>query len=489
MKRISLFVISILYYTIALASPSQAASLAPESFASLVSELMPAVVNISTTQKITRPNTFAGAPQLFPEGSPFEEFNELFERFGLLPPGLEGEDKATKNAVSLGSGFIIDKAGYIVTNHHVIAEADEITVKFSNEKTVKAKVVGTDIKTDLALLKVDVNEPLTFVKFGDSEKINAGDWVIAIGNPFGLGSTVTAGIISAKARDINIGGGLVDNYIQTDAAINKGNSGGPMFNMAGEVIGVNTAIISPSMGNVGIGFALPSSLAQKILNQLKETGKVERGWLGVGLQPVDDEIAESLGQKDTKGALIATVAKDSPAEKAGILPGDIVLSFDGHEISSIRKFSRLVAETPIGKTVDIIVLRKGNKKPLKVTVGEIKEKTETEEEPTQEDNNATKPGKEVMGIIVSKLTPELRHKYSIDNSVTGVAITKILRKGDVIKRALHKGDVIVAANQEEVDSPEALESIVKKAKKANKKSILLLIYRAGMNLFIAVPIK
>jgi serine protease Do len=457
-------------------------------FADLVDDLTPMVVNISTTQKAAPMRR--GGMQV-PEMLPFENFNDLFERFGLVPPGGFRDDRPDpRKGMSLGSGFIIDPEGYVATNYHVINEAEEITVRLSDDREFKAKVIGFDPKTDLALLKVEVDQPLPYVNLGNSEEARVGDWVIAIGNPFGLGGTVTAGIISSRSRDINAGG-IVDNFIQTDASINRGSSGGPLFNVKGEVIGINTAIAAPSpeLGNVGIGFATPSTLAKTILEQLRKTGKVQRGWLGVKIQPVDNEIVESLGLKDSKGALVAEVSKDSPAAKIGILPGDIILSFDGKEISNERKLPRIVAETVIGKKIDIILLRKGEQKTITATLAELKDESSDDKDQSAIESTEPAGTKNLFGIVIAKLTPELRDKYGISPEVSGVLVVKVNRKGDGITRGILTGDVIVGVNQESVRDIDQVELLVKKAEKQGRKSVLLHISRNGQLVFLPMPLK
>ena len=330
------------------------AGTAPNSFADLAERLLPTVVNIATTQTVESNR-----------GEEFEEFfKEFFERRGGQPPPQE-----KRRASALGSGFIIDASGYIVTNHHVIADADEITVRLHDDTLLEAELVGSDEKTDLALLKVKSDEPLPATSWGVSEKTRIGDWVVAIGNPFGLGGTVTAGIVSARQRDIN--SGPYDDFIQTDAAINRGNSGGPMFNLDGDVIGVNTAIFSPSGGSIGIGFAIPSDIAKNIVAQLREHGEVRRGWLGVRIQTVTEELAEGLRLDGAYGALVASVTEGGPAEKAGIAGGDVILQFNGRTVPDMRKLPRMVAETPIGREVDVVVWRKGAEIVVKVVLGEL----------------------------------------------------------------------------------------------------------------------
>ena len=467
----------------ALAFPS------PDGFADLVEKLMPAVVNISTTQKApvskVAPQTGEALPK-FPKGSPFEDFNDFFDKFGNQGDGEENQN--SRKAISLGSGFVIDPSGYIVTNNHVIADAEEITVIFSNELQLKAKVIGSDTKTDLALLKVEAKTALPYVKFGNSDKSRVGDWIVAIGNPFGLGGTVTSGIISARARDINAG--PFDDFLQTDAPINKGNSGGPMFNMAGEVIGINTAIYSPSGGSVGIGFATPSALARPVIDQLRQGKKIRRGWLGVKIQSITEDIAESLGRTEDKGALVVEVTKGSPADKAGILTGDIILSFDGKEIAAMRKLPRIVAETPIGKKVQVVFLRNGKQQTVPVVLGELNEKEEAQA--SNEGNGKTeqgKPAKEVLGMNLSPITPELRSTYNITADVKGLVVTGVVRNSEAAQRGMQSGDVISQLNNEALKSVDQFSSIVSQARKDGRKSVLVLLNRAGTTQFITLPVE
>ncbi len=470
----------------------------PDSFADLVEDLMPSVVNISTTQTVKYAQggqhfEFFGNPQL-PEGSPFNDLPELFERFygHRGPNGSNGAPKSERKAVSLGSGFIIDKAGYIVTNNHVIDQADEITVVFSDDSKADATIVGRDPKTDIALLKVNVGHDLPAVKWGDSDEVRVGDWVIAIGNPFGLGGSVSAGIISARARDINAG--PFDDFLQTDAAINRGNSGGPLFDVDGKVIGINTAIFSPSGGNVGIGFSVPIEMAKPVIKQLKETGSVKRGWLGVRIQNVTEEIAESIGMKKPRGALVLEVTKGSPAEDAGMLPSDIIISFDGKEVPVMRKLPRIVADTKVNKTVDVVVIRAGKEKTLKVTVAQLEDDSQEEEEvttvvPSQEDNK-DKYGEiySVAGLEVADLSRDNRKMFKIKGDVEGVIIVGIKPESSADEKGLRVGDVIEAINQESVDDINDFKNVVEAAQAAARKSILLLVNRRGETQFIVVAL-
>ncbi len=450
---------------------------APESFADLAAKLTPAVVNISTSQSITT----AQGPQILPQlppGTPFEDlFRDFFER-------RRKENKTKRKVTSLGSGFIIDPAGYVVTNNHVIADADEITVILNDGREFPAKLIGHDPKTDLALLKIDSKEPLPSVSFGDSDKVRVGDWVLAIGNPFGLGNTVTAGILSARGRDINAG--PYDDFLQTDAPINRGNSGGPLFNMDGEVIGINTAIFSPSGGSVGIGFSVPSTLAKPVIEQLRKYGRTKRGWLGVRIQAVSDDIAEGLGLDEARGALVADITPDSPAAKAGLKTGDVILEFDGKKIQAMRELPRIVANTQIGKTVDVVVLRKGKRKTLKVTIAELEENeaevaSASSKEPAVAEADA-------LGLTLSAITPDLRERFGLSEDVKGVIVTDVQPDGNAAARGVRPGDVIVEVGLEPVRTPKEVLAKVKKAIEAKRKSVLLLLDRGGDQRFVAIEI-
>src|SRR5215472_5409489 len=356
---------------LALALPvtiSPAAARGPDAIADIAESVIDAVVNVSTSQNV---ESKPGAMPQLPPGSPFEEFFDEFFKNRRGQGENPDKDHAPRRVNSLGSGFIIDASGVVVTNNHVIADADEITIILNDGTKLKAEIIGRDLKTDLALLKVKPDKPLKAVQFGDSDRLRLGEWVVAIGNPFSLGGTVTAGIVSARNRDIN--SGPYDNYIQTDAAINRGNSGGPLFNLDGEVIGVNTAIISPSGGSIGIGFAVPSKTAVAVIDQLRQFGETRRGWLGVRIQQVTDESAESLKIKPARGALVAGVDDKGPAKPAGIEPGDVIVNFDGHEIKEMRDLPRVVADTPVGKEVQVIVVRKGKEETKTVTLGRLED--------------------------------------------------------------------------------------------------------------------
>ena len=458
---------------------------APDSFADLVEKLIPAVVNISTTQTVKGQEQPGVEMPQFPPGSPFEEFfKEFFDR--------QQREQRARKVTSLGSGFIVDPAGYVVTNNHVIADADEITVILEDDgnTNLKAKVVGRDSKTDLALLKVEAGHPLPAVKFGDSDKARVGDWVVAIGNPFGLGGTVTAGIVSARARELN--SGPYDDFLQTDAAINKGNSGGPMFNMAGEVIGVNSAIYSPTGGSVGIGFAVPSSLAKPVIDQLRKYGHTRRGWLGVRIQTVTEEIAESMGLQKPMGALVASATAGGPAAEAGIQPGDVIVKFDDKEVTDMRHLPRIVAETEIGKTVPVEIIRKGAHETVSAKVGELQENEQVASVSPKEKKKAAAPSKEQkvagLGLSLAPLGAEVRQQFDIGPEVKGVVVTAIAEGSSAAEKGLKPGDVIVEVNQEEVSSPAQVSGFVEKAQQAGRASVLLLIERDGEIRFEAVRI-
>src|SRR6202166_5176677 len=397
----------------------------PDGIADVAEKVIDAVVNISTSQTVEAKaggGEGRGAMPQLPPGSPFEDFfDDFFKNRRGGPGGSKGGDLTPRKTNSLGSGFIVDNSGIVVTNNHVIADADEINVIMNDGTKVKAELVGVDKKTDLAVLKFKPVKPLVAVKFGDSDKLRLGEWVIAIGNPFSLGGTVTAGIVSARNRDIN--SGPYDSYIQTDAAINRGNSGGPLFNLDGEVIGVNTLIISPSGGSIGIGFAVPSKTVAGVVDQLRQFGELRRGWLGVRIQQVTDEIAESLNIKPPRGALIAGVEDKGPAKPAGIEPSDVVVKFDGKEIKEPKDLSRVVADTAVGKEVDVVVIRKGVEQNLKVTLGRLDDGDKAAPAAAKTQEPAEKPvTQKALGLDLATLSKDLRTRYKIKDSVKGVLI-------------------------------------------------------------------
>ena len=452
----------------------------PQSVADLAEKLQGAVVNISTTQTL-KGSQGIPLPEV-PKGSPFEDFFEDFFNRQQRPD-------RPRRVNSLGSGFVIDASGLIVTNNHVIDGADEIFVKFNDDTKLKVdKIVGTDPKTDIALLKVtpEPGKPLTALEFGDSFKMRVGDWVMAIGNPFGLGGTVTLGIISAKKRDIN--SGPYDDFIQTDAAINRGNSGGPLFSMDGKVIGVNTAIISPTGGSIGIGFAVPSATVLHVIDQLRRFGETRRGWLGVRIQTVTDSIADSLGMKKSMGALVASVTPDSPAAEAGIEVGDVILTFDGSAVESMRSLPRLVARTSIGKAAEVVILRNDKKKTLKVTIGRLPKSQKTA---AAENKKTEEPEKtSLLGLSISPMSDKLRAKYKIGKNITGVVITEIESESNAAQKQIVVGNVIVEVKGAKVTSPEQVKTQVDAARKSGRKSVLLLIADTKGDLrFVAMAVE
>jgi serine protease Do len=474
------------------AQPPRSAPQGPASVADLAEGLLGAVVNISTSQTV-KGGEGPGAvpmPQL-PEGSPFQDFFDDF--FKNRQGNKDGQGGGGSQKVqSLGSGFVVDaEKGIIVTNNHVIADADEIEVNFSDGSKLKATLKGTDTKTDIAVLQVDPKaKKLTAVKFGDSNKMRIGDWVMAVGNPFGLGGSVTVGIISARNRDIN--SGPYDDFIQTDAAINRGNSGGPLFNMEGEVVGINTAIISPSGGSIGIGFSIPSELAAGVVAQLSEFGETRRGWLGVRIQPVTDEIAESLGMKDAKGALVAGVIKGGPVDNGTIQPGDVIVKFDGKDVHEMRDLPRVVAESPVGKAVDVLIVRKGVEQTVKVTLGRL----EDGEKLSQDEDNKPAEGQgdsgpvataSVLGMTVGELNDETRKKFEIGAEVSGVVVTEVAPNSAAAERGILAGEVITEIAQESVSSPkEVMDRIGALKEQGRKNALLMLASKTGELRFVTV---
>ena len=453
----------------------------PTDFAELSDQLVPSVVNISTSQQVQQIGGGAPVPQ-FPPGSPFEEFfRDFFDRRGEEQPD---NNQPAPRTTSLGSGFVIDSSGYIVTNNHVISNADEITVTFADDTSLKATLVGRDLKTDVALLKVEPEQPLSAVNWGDSDAAKVGHWVVAIGNPFGLGNTVTAGIISARARDINAG--PFDDFLQTDASINRGNSGGPLFNMAGEVIGINTAIYSPTGGSVGIGFAVPSNLAQNVVYQLREFGETRRGWLGVRIQTVTDDLAESLGLESTDGALVASVSEGSPAEDSGLQVGDVILKFDNKSVETMRRLPRIVAETQIGKEVEVELWREGQIVKVGVTVGRLDETAPVLASATPPPDAPITQQVPELGLTLSAITDELRQKFELPEDAKGVMVVQVDSASAAAEKGVRAGDVIVEVGQQEVTSPGEVADRVREHRDQDKNTVLLLLDRAGDLQFIAV---
>jgi len=453
----------------------------PGGLADLVETVKDAVVNISATQTI-EDKTADATPDL-PKGTPFDD---MFEQF-FKNHGGAGAPHAPRKNSSLGSGFIIDASGIVITNNHVVGDANDIVVILTDGRRLQAKVIGKDAKVDVAVLKVESDKPLPTVKFGDSDKARVGDGVMAVGNPFGLGETVTAGILSARNR--NIDSGPYDDFLQTDASINKGNSGGPLFNLAGEVIGINTAILSPSGGSIGIGFATPSNSVIPVISQLEQFGETRRGWLGVRIQPVDDAIAESLGLGEAHGALVAGVDDKGPAKPAGIIPGDVIVKFDGKDVKESRDLPRLVASVAVGTTVDVVVMRKGQPVTKAVTLGRLEdgEKLAKADEiaPTDIDTGSAKS----LGMSLSLLSPEARKTFKLKDSLNGVVISDVDPNSVAAAKGLHAGDVIEEVNQQAVSKPGDISKAIDALKKQGKKTALLLVANgAGEVRFIALAL-
>ena len=476
----------------------------PESVADLAESLTDAVVNIAITQNV-KPDGDEGFPSPnLPNDAPFKDlFDDYFK-----DKGNDGANTARKVS-SLGSGFVIDPSGYIVTNNHVIEGASDIEVNFANGTKLRAKLIGTDTKTDIALLKVEPKKPLKFVKFGDSRKMRIGDWVMAIGNPFGLGGSVSVGIISARNRNINAG--PYDNFIQTDAAINRGNSGGPLFNMFGEVIGINTAIISPSGGSIGIGFAVPTEIAANVVMQLKEFGETRRGWLGVRIQPVTDDMIADLKMDAPHGALVSGVIKGGPVDNGTIQAGDIILKLDGVDIVEMRDLTRIVAESPIGKPLEAVILRGGQQMTVSVTLGRQPEEpkkaadatvtvpqNDSEDNPGDETPNtpdqpeATVPTDpaHTLDLKLAQLTADNRKQFGIPESVEGVLVADVAENTAAYEKGIRKGDVIVEVAQDLVDSPEDVAQKIVELKQNDRRNAYLMVANTKGELrLVAVPLE
>lgn len=497
MKKLSILLIIVSLFV--LNNSAVQARPAPDGFADLVEKLLPTVVNISTSQTVEHSIGGSGGVQIFPEfppeafppGHPFEQFRDFFDQFNGNGNG-DGDNVMKEKLTSLGSGFIISESGLVVTNYHVIANAEEITVTLHDESQYEAEVIGHDAKTDLAVLKIKhKGKPTKFsnVTFGDSDEARVGDWVIAIGNPFNLGGTVTAGIISARARDINAG--PFDDFIQTDAAINRGNSGGPLFDLNGKVVGINSAIFSPSGGNVGIGFSIPSAMAEPIIRQLSQGKEIKRGWLGVKIQTVTEDIADSLGIETDKGALVVEVVKDSPAEKAGFEKGDIILEFDGKEIATMRRLPRIVAETEVSKKVDVLLIRKGKRKTIKVELGQLED--EEKEVPAslskKKEEESYETAEEILGMKVVAIDESTRAKYRLDDKANGLLIVAVDPSSVAAEKGIRRGDIISEVNQEKADEVDDINDAVRGAKNNKRNSVLLYITRGNEPIFVAIPIK
>lgn len=430
----------------------------PQNFRDLSKRLMPAVVNISTQQTIA-PN---GLPT-FPEGSPMERFNEFFGR----------DEDGFQRQGSLGSGFVISPDGIIITNNHVIDNADEIEINFSDGRVLEATLVGRDRDTDLAVLKVNSRTPLPYVDLADSDHAEVGDWVIAIGNPFGFGGSVSAGIISARNRDLN--SGRSDDFIQTDAAINRGNSGGPLFNLGGEVVGVNTAIISPTGGSVGIGFSVPANLVKRISKQLIEHGKVRRSWLGVNVQDADAALVKAYKAKGKGGVIVTRITNDGPADKAKLEVGDLVLSFDGKAIASVREMTRLISDAPIGKTVALSIIRDGKARNVSVTLGELEDDDDAAGANALPDMPASSND---LGAELQSIDDDIRRRFGIPKDVEGVVVTSVSARGRAFGK-LSRGDVIVEVNFAKVSTVTDTVSRVETAMTTPHQPLLLRVKRRG----------
>lgn len=474
------------------------------SVADLTDRLLPAVVEItiesgggSATDTApgtdeTPPGTDQSEPS--PNDVPGDEanpFKDFFDEFLKRAPGGGGEQRQQQKMTSMGSGFVIDPSGIIVTNNHVVEGAESIEVHFHDDTILKAELIGRDPKTDVAVIRVKPKKPLPTVSFGDSDKLRVGEWVLAIGNPFGLGGSVSLGIVSARNRDINAG--PYDDFIQTDAAINKGNSGGPLFNLKGEVMGINTAIFSPSGGSVGIGFSVPSNTVKNVIAQLIQYGETRRGWLGVKIQSVTDDIAESLNLDTPHGALVADVTPGGPAEKAGIESGDVIVAFNGHAVNSMRDLPKLVAETPIGEKAPVKVLRKGKEVTVMAEVGRLEDGEKLTDAGKGGDTKKAAPAVvTALGMTLSSITDELRTKYGIDAELKGAVITEVAKTGAAADKHLEPGDVITEAGEQEVQGAADISARIEDAKKANKGSLLLLVAKGGKQgemRFIALKLK
>jgi len=443
----------------------------PEGFADLAEKISPSVVNITTSTLVAGRS---GPDPVVPKGSPFEDFFRDFQ------DRQQGERQPRRSS-ALGSGFVISEDGFVVTNNHVIDGADEILIEFFSGEKLPAKVVGTDKKTDIALLKVEADQPLPFVPFGDSDIMRVGDWVMAMGNPLGQGFSVSAGIVSARGRALQ---GTYDDFIQTDAAINRGNSGGPLFNMDGAVIGVNTAILSPNGGSIGIGFAMSSAVVSQVVDQLKEFGETRRGWLGVRIQDVTGDVAEAIGLDNTAGALITDVP-EGPAMDAGMKSGDVILTFDGAEIGDTRELVRQVGNTTVGKAVRVVVFRDGKTQTLKVTLG----RRETAEAvpasaPANEPVEA-----EVLGLTVSPMTDELRAQLNLPGGASGLVVKNVDETAEAFEKGVRAGDVITEAGQQKLETVADLEARIADAREGGRKSLLLLVRREGEPRFVALTLK
>jgi serine protease Do len=446
-------------------------------FADLAAKVSPAVVTVSSAHKVAGPTMVPDLPFDFPKGSPFEEFFRHFR---------EQQRQGGQRVMALGSGFIIDPSGYVVTNNHVVEDAADIKVTLSSGADYPAKLIGTDAKTDLALLKIAAGKPLPSVTLGDSDKLRVGDWVMAVGNPFGLGGTVTAGIVSARGRDLH--DGPFDDFLQIDAAINQGNSGGPTFNLEGEVVGINTAIATPNGGSVGIGFAIPANLAKPVIAQLQAHGAVERGWLGVAIQEVTPEIAAAVGLDTPMGALVNQVQPDSPAAKAELRKGDVIVGYNGQPINRLQDLTRMVADTPAGKRAVVEVWRDRSRITLGVEIAKLKPEQAAAASESMDSGAGNGTEVKPLGATVAALTPETRAEMSVPEGIDGVVITALAEDGAAADQGLRPGDVIEQVSQQPVHTPAEVNAIVGAAVEAKREAVLLLVNRDGSELFVAVKV-
>ena len=444
---------------------------APESFADLVEESSPAVVNITTSTKVADNVVPRG---VVPEGSPFED---LFRDFSDRNPNRRGP----RNTSALGSGFVVSKDGYVVTNNHVIDGADEILVEFPDLTEYSAKVVGIDRNIDIALLKIETDRPLPFVEFGDSDLSRVGDWVMAIGNPLGQGFSVSAGIVSARNRTLS---GSYDDYIQTDAAINRGNSGGPLFNMDGDVIGVNTAILSPTGGSIGIGFSMSSNVVSPVVEQLKEFGEVRRGWLGVTIGPVTEDIAETLGMDKAVGAIVSDITSGGPADDAGIEVADVIVLFDGQSVANSGELVRLVGKAPVGSTVTVVVMRNTRRKMIDVVLGQRPQNLTAMPQKSVENEPQG-----VVGMKLSEIDETLRESKSLPENAKGLFVLSVDEMSDAYAKDIRPGDIITDAGQKVIKTVDEFKAQILSTKEAGRNSILLLVRRDGQPRFVVIDIK
>ncbi len=466
-------------------TPASRAQVMPNSFADLVDEVSPAVVMITTTATVSTPAQ--GFP-MFPDGSPF---GDLFRDFGFdgHPGGRGGPpfaQRGPQRSSALGSGFVIAPDGYVVTNNHVIEGADEIEIEFKDGARRKAEVVGTDPKTDVALLKVDATD-LPFVEFGDSDQARVGDWVLALGNPLGQGFSASTGIVSARNRELS---GTYDDYIQTDAAINRGNSGGPLFDMDGKVIGVNTAILSPNGGSIGIGFSMASNVVSKVVQQLRDYGETRRGYLGVTVQDVTEEMVEPLGLDKAEGALVNNVP-EGPAAEAGIQAGDVIVRFAGQPVADIRDLVRRVADSPVGEAVPLTVLRDGKEVALEITLGRRETAESGGAQGGPDTSNQAEKGRaeDLLGMRLAPLTPELAGELGVSPDSSGLVVEEVDPTGKAADQGLMPGDIITTINRQPVTSLADLQRLVSEAQEAGHKTVLAMVRRGSQPMFVALPVE